>query len=184
MLHPVLVILGVCFMGSAALIPFMYLGLNGRASIFWVIFSSTILINLMDIVWIFIARKLGGEKIEKLFFVRKNLDKFKKVETAIQKHGAKMLFMSKFIHGTGILSQLAAGLFRVNILRAMCANFFGSVLWTSVVFALIKGTSKIGVLEEKIVSIRLGTVALAIIFILLYSLGTKIAKKEMDKLSK
>ncbi len=183
MLSPIIIVVVVCFMGSAALIPIMYLGITGKVPLWWVIISSTIFINLADIFWMTMARKLGGRRIENLFFVKNNIEKFKKVERAIQKHGTKMLFASKFVHGAGILSQLAAGLFKVNLLKGVLANFLGSVVWTATVFLIVKTTNQVNLIEKEVANLRLGTLALIIIFCILYFVGSKIAKREIDSLS-
>ena len=184
MLSPLLIVIGICFLGSAALIPIMYLGINGQASMLWIILSSTLFINLADLFWITVARKLGEQKIENWFFVRKNIEKFKKLEIAIQKHGPKILFLSKFIQGAGILSQLSAGLFRVNRWRAILANLLGSVVWTTTIFLIVKTTHQINLAEREIANIKLGTLILIILFSLIYFIGIKISKKEIDWLSK
>lgn len=182
MLSPIIIIPIVCFMGSAALIPMMYLATHGFASIWWVAGASIIGTNITDIFWIALARNLGKTGIEKLWFIKKNPETLHKLEHAVQKHGAKILFWSKFIHGTGIASQFAAGIFGVPWIRAMIANFSGAIAWTGAIFLLARGVASLPLLEQHIADLRIGLVVFVGIFVLINIIGQKVAKKEISLL--
>ena len=169
-------------MGSAALIPMMYLATHGFASIWWVAGTSIIGTNITDIFWIALARKLGKTGIEKLWFIKKNPEKLHKLEHAVQKHGAKILFWSKFIHATGIASQFAVGIFGVSWVRAIAANFSGALVWTVTVFLLTRGVASLPILEQHIADLRIGLAVFIGIFILVSIIGRKVAKKEISLL--
>ena len=166
-------------MGSAALIPMMYLATHGFASIWWVAGASIIGTNVMDILWITLAKRLGQTGIEKIWLVKKNPETLHKLERAFQKHGAKILFWSKFIHATGILSQFAAGIFNVSWPKAIGANFLGALAWTATIFLLARGVASLPVLESYLVDLRIGLALFIGIFILINIIGRKIAKKEI-----
>jgi len=169
-------------MGSAALIPMMYLATHGFASIWWVAGASVIGTNIADIFWIALARKLGKAGIEKIWFIKNNPNKLHRLENAVQKHGAKILFWSKFIHATGIASQFAAGIFGVSWAKAMTANFLGALVWTGTIFLLARGVASLPILEQHIADVRIGLAIFVGIFILINIIGRKLAKKEISLL--
>ncbi|MFZ3020465.1 MAG: VTT domain-containing protein [Minisyncoccia bacterium] len=180
MLSPIIIIPIICFMGSAALIPMMYLATHGFASVWWVAGASIIGTNITDIFWIALARKLGRTGIEKLWFIKKNPKTLYKLEKAVHKHGAKILFWSKFIHATGILSQFAVGIFKVPWAKAMTANFLGAVVWTGTIFLLARGVASLPILEDHISDLKIGLIVFIGIFILINIIGSRIAKKEIS----
>ncbi len=180
MLSPILVVIAVCFLGSAILIPIMYFGVHGWVSLKWIWGAAVIGTNITDIIWISIARKLGSQKIENWWLVRKNPKKFKLLEKAVKKHGAKILFWSKFVHGTGILSQFAAGIFKVPWPKALLANFSGALIWTSLVYFVTKGASSLPILETRIADVKVGIIVFIAIAIIINFAGSKMAPKEIS----
>ncbi|HEY9586307.1 MAG TPA: VTT domain-containing protein [Candidatus Paceibacterota bacterium] len=179
MIHPIFIVLSVCFLGSAALIPIMYLGIQGSASLPWIFGAAIIGTGITDMMWFFLARKLGSTRIEGWWIVRRNPEKLKIVERAVQKHGAKMLFWSKFIQGTGVLSQVAAGLFHVSWGRALITNFSGAAVVTILTFLITRGAASLSILEAQIANIRVGLIVFVGLFAVFYIIGAKIAPKEI-----
>ncbi len=155
-MNPIIIILSVCFMGSLALVPLMYLAVVGDISLSFLI-TATILGNFItDVFWMWLARRLGQHRIEKLWIVRENPQHLIKAEQSVKKHGTKMLFLSKFIQGTGIATQFAAGIFKIPWGKALTANLSGSIVWTGLVYLLAKKASSLSILEENISIIKWG----------------------------
>ncbi len=153
-------------MGSAALIPVMYLGIKGEDSLTFIIITAIFGTFLTDVFWMWLARKLGQEKVERIWIIKNNLDNFRKIESSVKKHGVKMLFFSKFIQGAGIASQVAAGVFKISWVKAISANFLGAVSWTTIVYFLAKSASSLSILEENITAIKFGFILIFIMFLL------------------
>lgn len=166
MLHPLITVIAICFMGSAALIPVMYLGINGDDSLVFIVITAIFGTSITDIFWMWLARRLGQKKIEQIWIIKNNLDHFRKIESSVKKHGVKMLFFSKFIQGAGIASQVAAGVFKIPWIRAISANFLGAVSWTTIVYFLAKRASSLSILEENITAIKFGFLLIFIAFLL------------------
>ncbi len=153
-------------MGSAALIPVMYLGISGDFSLGLILITAMLGTPLTDIFWMWLARRLGQERVGRLWIIRNNLDHFKKIEKSVKKHGVKVLFLSKFIQGAGIASQVAAGVFRIPWAKAIFANILGAVTWTTAVYFLAKSATSLSILEENIASIKFGFILIFIMFLL------------------
>jgi membrane protein DedA with SNARE-associated domain len=183
MISPLATILSVCFLGSGALVPIMYAGVREQASLGWIFASATIGLLILDIIWYFLAQKLGAQRVEKWWIARRKPERFKMIESAVQKHGAKILFWSKLIHGVGIPSQLVAGLFKVPFKKFLAANIFGAMVWVTIVYFLAKSIASVDILKSKVVHIEIGFIIFIATFLILNTLATRFIKKYIKKLS-
>ncbi len=183
MLSPLIIIATICFMGSGALIPIMYLGVHGQASLPWIFSASTLGIVITDAIWFFTARFLGEKRVEKLWIVSKDPERLHKIGRAIKRHEFKIIFWSKFIHGTGMVSQLAAGMFKMPWPKAAAASLLGSCLWAIIVFLLARSVGSLSILENHVADIKIGFIVFALLFVAVNIVGMRFARDRFSDIT-
>jgi membrane protein DedA with SNARE-associated domain len=127
--------IGMLLAGETVLLPAIYFSLSGMLRIEAVVAISIISNIISDAVWYYIGlhikerffKKLVGEKIKAL----KN-----KLEGAFNRHGAKMLFLSKFVYGTRVAAQILSGAHRMPLLRYFVTNILGVFCLTIIIVIL------------------------------------------------
>lgn len=168
-----LIFLGHIFLGGIVLIPALYLSVTDTlslAALFVTIIASSM---VADSLWYLIGKNVRREKIYALAFIKRRAEEAKKFSQFFEKHGIRMVFLTKFVYGTRIASHLLAGIHRINFVRFLIATAAGSTVWFLVLFSLVK-LLDVGVSETGSVALKLQIVFLGgVLFILLFNWYSK-----------
>lgn len=104
-----LLFVGLLAAGELVLIPALYLAVTGRldlAIVFAIAIAATI---ISDLAWYGIGRLSPTSALQRLA-ARRGGRLLPWLEHQYRAHGAKALFLSKFVYGTRVMAQLIAGL--------------------------------------------------------------------------
>ena len=90
--------------------------------------------NLMGDILLYYLGYYKGKRLLKRFekFFNVSDTSLERIEKLYQKHGLKILFLSKITNGLGmgILILIGAGVSKVKFIKYMVINFLGEIIWT------------------------------------------------------
>jgi membrane protein DedA with SNARE-associated domain len=133
---------GVIALGGIVLLPAVYLGMAGTINLFH-LFLITVFANITsETAYYALGMHATKERLYRIQFVRKRIDEAKRFSKFFEKHGAILVFVSKFVYGTRIAGQVLAGMHRINFLKFLFATTLGSAVWFGIFYALLKAADE------------------------------------------
>lgn len=123
--HPyVLLSIGFFFAHESVFIPSIYLGLNGKLDLQTLVVLMIVMSVISDAVVHLIGRYISEERIRRHVSpkIARGLDMGHEF---FGRHGLMAIFISRFIYGTRVATQLFSGMFRVPFLSYLAMNTLG-----------------------------------------------------------
>jgi len=175
--------LGGFFAGEEVIMTLSFLAANGVLPLWKVFLFSFLGILLCDSLFYFIGRsKLVGslQKFEKFAHISK---KYEHIILKIDKKGTlNLLFTTKFIFGTRLLTLLYLGFKKVKIAEFLISDFIVGLFWMAIVVSLgwFSGSSFYLVLDI-FKNIPLAIAGILILVLAFIGIKTWISKKILKK---
>ncbi|OHA88513.1 MAG: hypothetical protein A2653_01945 [Candidatus Zambryskibacteria bacterium RIFCSPHIGHO2_01_FULL_43_25] len=127
---------GIFFLGDLAVVPSLYLAVNGTLY-FPLLVLFVFVANLAsDTVWYLIGIKMPKEKILSSKFAQKNSSWINKANDSFGKKGLRILVYSKFIYGIRPIVRVLCGAHRMSFRTYMLINTATTVVWIIVISGL------------------------------------------------
>ena len=180
----------------AAFLAMMFTGLIGTAAAgflagvgvfepFYIWLMAIVADLTSDLIYYELGKRGGRRILEKLGqFFRWPSRFMEAVERLYQKHGRKAVFVVKFTHGLGAITQLMAGVAHMKRLTYVTYTLTGAVLRNALAVALgIFAGSAWSIWAHKIQNVALGLTILAAALILVFGLATKLQIKFLTDVS-
>lgn len=130
------IFIAMLVLGNVANVPLMFLGVRGYLSLSFIFIVGFLTYLLSDLFWYWIGWKIGIEKFERIKFFRQKPERMDMMSRALDKYGILMLYGSKFIYTSGILTQVVAGAHRYSIKKTLLANMLGAVSLLVIMYSL------------------------------------------------
>jgi membrane protein DedA with SNARE-associated domain len=170
--------IGMLMGGEAFLLPAIFLAIKGTVNFYLVLLFSILATLISDTAWYIIGRFFPLERILlwKIFLKKRELSD--KIFLGLQKHGLKILFISKFVYGTRTLVQVLSGTIRTPFFKYSIVNLSGilSYLFTiSFITFLIKESL------DSFIKITYNEYAYLVVFILVIGILHICLKKWFSK---
>src|SRR4051812_25995630 len=120
--------------GETVLVPALYLALIGKLQIAPVIAVASLATILSDCAWFFVGRLLPAERLSRIRWLGKKWPQvLAKSSGLFHRHGLKLVFISKFLYGTRIASQMLAGVARLPFVRYLMVNAGSVFVWLTLI---------------------------------------------------
>jgi len=128
MLEYALITVGIIALGDAAFVPAVYLALQGHLNLGIIILISFLVSNIMDIWWYFLGTKGLQRVFKSLPFIEKWEKKHPELMAMFTKHQLKIVFWSRFLHGSGVSIMVLSGIYKVPFKKYMLMNLLSSII--------------------------------------------------------
>ncbi len=178
MRYYILLFFGAFFAGDTIIFPGVYLALKGTISLSWffvVVVAATV---TSDSLWYLFGRFFPLKKI-RTFPILKNKQRIiNKVIISFENHNAKILFLSKFIYGTRIITQIIFGSMRYNFPKYLFLNLLIIIAWLSLITTISFTTKSILETTNINLSSELAIATVLIIILIIYIWTKKILNKK------
>ena len=117
----------ILFLGTAADVPVMFLGVQGIISLYFVFIVGFLTDIFSDFFWYWLGQKIGVKRFERIKFFKVKPERMEMVSLALNKYGILMLYCSKFIYSLGVPTQIVAGAHRYSKKKFLLANSLGGM---------------------------------------------------------
>ena len=172
---------GIIFLGGMMMLAAMYLAFSGMISL-PVLFLITILAAIaIDTLWYVIGMRADKETIYEHRFVRPRAAMAKRFSRYFERHGALLVFITKFVYGARLASHILAGVHRIHYPKFLFAISLGTSVWFGIFYTLVYlfdasvGTAKTTTFHLQILFLG----GAACIFVFNWIIGTFFKKKLM-----
>lgn len=123
--HPyIFLFVGLLFAGETVLLPAIYFALDGRLHMPHVILTALLATATADFMWYYIGMHMG-ERFARRMVKGKIQQRLEKLSGPFARHGAMVLFFSKFVYGARTAAQILAGLQKMPIRKYLAVNILG-----------------------------------------------------------
>jgi membrane protein DedA with SNARE-associated domain/membrane-associated phospholipid phosphatase len=123
---------GVPSPGHTVVLGGAFLAQNGRLSIVWVFATACVAAVLGDNIGYWIGRKGGRPLIERhARLLHLNEERIRWIESFFERHGAKTVFIARFVTGLQTVAALFAGMSRMRWSRFFIFNVVGAIAWSA-----------------------------------------------------
>jgi membrane protein DedA with SNARE-associated domain len=134
--HPyIFLFIGLLFAGETILLPAIYFALDGKLHMPHVILTAIVATVVSDYVWYYVGLHMS-ERFARRMVKGKVQQRLEKLSGPFAKHGAMVLFFSKFVYGARTAAQILAGLQKMQFRRYMVINILGVTVLTLFIAAL------------------------------------------------
>lgn len=178
--HPYFsVFIGLIIGGESVLLPALYLGTQKVLSIEYVWALSLLATAVSDTVWYFVGYKFSLQRLSSISFFKKHIDTVHVLSRLFRKHGLMLIFISKFVYGTRVATQVLSGSIKISFIKYFFVNMAGVIALNSVFTVLAYTvTTSLSQIEDYVYAFELGFLLL-IIFIIMINIFIKyhISKK-------
>jgi len=115
-------------------LPGIYLILKGVISYqgFLLVALSSTLIS--DSLWYALGRALPYEKIVSLPILKNKKQTIQNLLGKFQNNGLKIIFISKFVYGSRIITQILGGFTKIRYWKYLAANTLTALAWLNFIF--------------------------------------------------
>ncbi len=127
---------GIVIGGETVLIPAVYLAVIGVFNFIPLIIITIIATAVSDSAWYMLGRILAIEKIKTLKMFQRRKELFNKATVLFDRHGLRLLFFSKFVYGSRIITQVLCGVSGIGYVRYIIVNTLGIVTWLTAILAV------------------------------------------------
>jgi membrane protein DedA with SNARE-associated domain len=124
---------GMIIGGETFLLPAVYLATRGDFPFSHIIILSSIATLISDTAWYSIGWFFPLERILSWKTFSKKREVSIKIFSVFQKHGSKLLYISKFVYGTRTLAQVLAGSIRMPFVTYSVVNLAGILSYLLVI---------------------------------------------------
>ena len=125
--------IGLILLGDAFFVPSIYLAILGHLNLTMVLLISFLVSNTMDIFWYHLGKMILKGSFRSLSFIEKYEKNHPQVMEMFFKHQLKIVFWSRFLHGSGTSIMILSGVYNVPFKKYMTLNFLSSLI---VIFAV------------------------------------------------
>lgn len=136
-LYPALFV-GLILLGGFVLLPAMYLTLVGAINLPLLFLFTILAAMLSDSFWYAIGLLSKKEKLYSLKFVQKRINEARQFSSFYQKHGVRLVFLTKFVYGTRIASHVLAGMHHIHLGKFIGATSSGTAIWFWIFYSLLR----------------------------------------------
>jgi len=133
MIEYIAITIGLIVLGDMALIPVVYLALFGHLNLQLVLLLSFIISNTMDIFWYHLGKDGLGGIFRSFSFIEKYEKNHPQIMEMFFKHQLKIIFLSRFLSGSGISIMVLSGIYKVPFKKYMLMNFLSSLVVVTLV---------------------------------------------------
>lgn len=172
---------GLIFLGGIVLLPAMYLSLDGTVHLLYLFIATVLAGVLSDSFWYYVGRHAKEEKLYKLKIVKKRIEEAKRFSAFFSRHGALLVFLTKFVYGTRIASHVLAGMHKIKYMQFTAATAMGTAIWFLVFYFLIRSID-VGITAVKATALRIQLLFLVLFVVVIFLnwfTGKVIRKKMM-----
>lgn len=177
MKYYILLFFGAFFAGDSFVFPGIYLALEKTISLTWffvVVVSATV---LSDAIWYLFGRVLSIKKIRRLSILKNRQENINRILNSFEKYGIRIIFLSKFIYGTRIITQIIFGSVKYNFFKYLFLNFSIIFVWLGLITTISFFTKQLLEMTNIQLSSELSVIVVLIIILIIY-LWTKIILKK------
>lgn len=161
------VFIGLVIGGESVLLPALYLATQKVLSIEYVWGLSLLATAISDTVWYYIGYKFSLQRLSGIPFFKKHIDTVHILSRLFRKHGLLLIFISKFVYGTRVASQVLSGSIKISFIKYFFVNMAGVIALNSVFTVLAYTvTTSLSQMEDYVYAFEVGFLIL-IIFIIL-----------------
>jgi membrane protein DedA with SNARE-associated domain len=122
--------------GELVLIPAIYLVYTGQMDLYTTFLITILATFLSDSVWYFVGRLLPHERIIKIKAFKRNEKMYEAVAKHFHKHSFRIVFYSKFVYGTRLVTQIVAGMRKLPFFKYSAINVLGIITYNITLFAI------------------------------------------------
>jgi membrane protein DedA with SNARE-associated domain len=176
---------GLVVLGGFVLLPALFLAIVGSIKLSH-LFAVVILASVCsDSLWYLIGRKVKKERLYSMRFLKHRVEEAARFSAFFSKHGALLVFLTKFVYGTRIASHLLAGMHRISFAWFLLAVSAGTAVWFWILYFLIRSLD-LGISAVKDTALRMQILfALAALFLIFVNWFTgKYIRRRMYSLKK
>ncbi|MEX0672596.1 MAG: VTT domain-containing protein [Candidatus Paceibacterota bacterium] len=161
---------GMISAGEITLIPAVYLGYMSGIALLSVLGVALLGSLFSDTFWYCIGRRFPKQRLMRYRLIQRETARAEKLKPFYDKHKLRMIFLSKFLFGTGIFFQVLAGMNHVPYRHYILASTSATLVWFGVatVFGVILGAS-IDVLKDVMTGAGIAATATLIVTLLSYA---------------
>lgn len=132
-----LLALGLMLGGDFALVPLVYSTKVGFITLAELIALVLATEAITDMVWYALGRTIGEQNLYRLPFIKHKPHVIERTTEFFRNKDSQLLFASKFVYGTRIVTQVLCGAHRMNFLAYMAINLGGMFIWTMLLLVLV-----------------------------------------------
>lgn len=155
----------LCVGGESTLVPILYATALGYIDIKVVAILYLFSTVASDGLWYTLGRFLPASKVFAIPLLEKRLSLFESVGIVVDSHPAKIVFFSKFVFGTRLITQVLCGMRSIPFLRFMWASLLGASVWLTLLYTLLQ------VIDYSLSSLKGTVLYLQLLLLLFFSVG-------------
>ncbi|MBI2023568.1 VTT domain-containing protein [Candidatus Giovannonibacteria bacterium] len=174
------IFIGLLTGGETVLLPALYIAVtNGALDIKLVVAINILATVISDSFWYILGRWINKETILSSRFFSKKLSGARDFSEFFERHSLYAVFISKFIYGTRMITQVLAGMHKTSFIKYMAVDIMGILSLTGVFLILIEFLQvSIGMMLKLTYGTEIIFGIFVIIVLILLSLFKRIIKKK------
>ena len=176
------VFIGSFLEGELVLLAAAFLAYLGIFNFWLVLILGFLGVVAADNFWFYIGSKYGNSFIEKYGkYIFLGSERMEKLKPAFLKHSAKMIFISRFVVGTRVSTDVLAGALGMSRVKFFRINAFSAILWASIITSLGYFFGKsFRILQRYLHRTQTALLILVLIIIIIYLLQILIERLEIS----
>lgn len=128
MIEYIAIVIGLAAFGDPVFITATYFALFGYLDLKLIILFSFIASNTMGIFWYYLGKKGVSRLFRSFSFVEKYEKNHPQMMEKFFKHQLKIIFLSRFLYGSGTTIMVLSGIYRVPFKKYILMNFLSSLI--------------------------------------------------------
>ena len=128
---------GLIVLGETVFFPAAYLVYIGEMKFVPVFIIGLAATLIADVVWYFIGKYMPHGKLIQLKVYKKKEEFFGKLMKLFDKHGLRIVLLSKFLYGTRVVSQIVCGMRKIHFWKYFGVNVLAVSILHLGIYALV-----------------------------------------------
>jgi membrane protein DedA with SNARE-associated domain len=128
MLEYIAIVIGLIAFGDVAFITATYFALFGYLDLSLIILLSFLVSNIMGMFWYQLSQHGLGGFLHSFSFIKKYEKNHPQMMEKFLKHQLKILFLSRFLYGSGTVIMILSGIYKVPFKKYVLVNLLSSII--------------------------------------------------------
>ncbi|HVS80001.1 MAG TPA: VTT domain-containing protein [Candidatus Paceibacterota bacterium] len=170
---------GLILSGDIFLVSFIYSAKFGFVTLPYLFLTALLASAVSDFMWYALGRFIGLQRIQKIWFLRKNPALVEKLSAMFEKNGAKLLFMCKFLYGTRVVTEVITGMHRMKYAKYFLINLCTTIIWTLFLFLFVTAVdASVSSIKSLLAKIEIVITVFAAFFVLAHFAAKRVLWKK------
>lgn len=173
--------LGILLVGEPVLVPALYLATIGVMDIVALMFIAVLATLLADMIWYFIGMHITRERLLKLPWVRRQRNYVEQFSSFFESNSFRILFVSRFIYGVRIVTQLLCGMHHLSFRKYFAVNAASVLVWMALLVALVVAVdASVTAVQNTAAGLKLAFAVVVALVVAIHLLARRLFGKAMS----